>query len=273
MIIVPAYARILTHAIPHIRLIEYMARKSHQSEGQQTPDSWERFLQAVVVKKGDWSVTRHVVISVEACVSVGVATEWRTHKSGQYTSSDVDAEFWCDNDPTIHDETDEQHHGFTQSSTRFVRYTPENQLQVIKPIEFADVPTLTNGSIHYESNCFASNDFTNERVRQMYAAYSQWAGQQEDAERRYNSIIDAGFPPQVAREVLTRSTVAYIGVTYTINQWRYFFIMRTSTQTHPHFRAVTIPLLEEFKQLPQYGMFFQDIIPGKSQSENIRLPW
>jgi hypothetical protein len=39
-----------------LRKIEWNARISHRSEEAQTADSWLRFLTAVVMEKGDWSV-------------------------------------------------------------------------------------------------------------------------------------------------------------------------------------------------------------------------
>jgi thymidylate synthase (FAD) len=68
-----------------LREIERFARVSHRAEDKQTEDSWERFIKAVVVDKGDWSVTEHIVATVIARVDRGVTHEWVRHRIGSYT--------------------------------------------------------------------------------------------------------------------------------------------------------------------------------------------
>jgi len=68
-----------------LREVEYYARISHRTEDRQTPDSWERFLQSVILEKGDWSVTEHEKITVVARVDRGVTHEWVRHRIGAYT--------------------------------------------------------------------------------------------------------------------------------------------------------------------------------------------
>jgi thymidylate synthase (FAD) len=90
--------------------VEYFARISHRSEEQQTEDSWERFLTSVVLKHGDWSVTEHVNVSVDAVVDRGIMAEWTRHRLGAYTVE----------------------------STRFVRYGAKRNLCFIEPIGLYD---------------------------------------------------------------------------------------------------------------------------------------
>lgn len=65
-----------------LRRVEYFARISHRSEDAQTHESWERFLTSVVLKHGDWSVTEHVTVSVDAVVDRGIMAEWTRHRVG-----------------------------------------------------------------------------------------------------------------------------------------------------------------------------------------------
>lgn len=231
-----------------MRLIEYMARKSHASEDKMTADSYTRFLTSVVRNKGDWSVTRHATVACEFTVPLGIAAELRTHKSGQYNGDDVDSDVkhlqHCE-------EVDEWHHGFTQSSTRFVKFTHERPLEVILPY---GIDTL-----HHDAD--------SKKTRAYYA----WLRMVNAAEIEYNELIDLGHPPQVARDILPRCTAARLGVTYTINQWRYFFLMRTTIQAHPQVRIVSRKLLQQFQYY--FPIFFSDIEPEQSQSQNLRLPW
>lgn len=88
-----------------LKFIERLARISHRSEDKQTEDSWKRFIDAVVVKHGDWSVTEHCSLSVIFRVDRGVTHEIVRHRL----------------------------FSFTQESTRFVRYRED--LDFIYPAE------------------------------------------------------------------------------------------------------------------------------------------
>lgn len=68
-----------------LRKVERYARISHRSEDKQTTDSWERFIKAVVVDHGDWSVCEHCSVTVIARVDRGVMAEWTRHRIGAYT--------------------------------------------------------------------------------------------------------------------------------------------------------------------------------------------
>ena len=81
--------------IKKLQRIESAARISHRSEERQTKDSWEKFVTAVVIGHGDWSVTEHATATVEFHVNRGVTHEMVRHRL----------------------------FGFTQESTRFVNYS------------------------------------------------------------------------------------------------------------------------------------------------------
>ena len=88
-----------------LRRIESLARISHRSEEKQTETSWERFIKAVVVDKGDWSVAEHCIVTVVARVDRGTTHEWVRDRIGSYT----------------------------QESTRFVNYG-KTDIEFIKPM-------------------------------------------------------------------------------------------------------------------------------------------
>jgi|SRR5665213_414564 len=71
--------------ITQLRFIEHMARISHKSEDKQTDDSWLRFLTAVVMQKGDWSVVEHEVATVIFRVDRGVTHELVRHRLFSFT--------------------------------------------------------------------------------------------------------------------------------------------------------------------------------------------
>lgn len=121
MTLVEPFARILRingqepspqAGIDALRFIEYCGRVSHASEDAQTDDSWRRFIKAVVLDHGDWSIAEHVSVVVDFLVDRGVSHELVRHRL-------------C---------------AFTQSSTRFINYAKKMPPSFIVPCE------LTAGS-------------------------------------------------------------------------------------------------------------------------------
>lgn len=195
-----------------LQTIENFARISHRSEDKQTEDSWRRFIQAVVIEHGDYSVIEHASASVIFRVDRGVTHELVRHRL----------------------------FSFTQESTRFVngRKSYPNGLEFIKP---ANLP------IPCESN---------------------FAGACCVAEDEYLNMLTWGARPQEARSVLPNALAATIAVTGNLRNWRHFLLMRTSRETHPDFRRVTIPLLAEFKN--RIPILYDDIDPEARQIDNLK---
>lgn len=197
-----------------LQIIESAARISHRSEDKQTPDSWKRFIQAVVLEHGDWSVVEHVSASVLFRLDRGITHELVRHRL----------------------------FSFTQESTRFVNYDKKGSFEYIYP----------------------------EGGKGYFAPNSVWWDAIEHAEKAYLQLLEQGWKPQDARSILPNSLAATIEVTGNLRNWRHFFLMRTSKETHPDFRRVTIPLLEEFKK--RIPLLFDDIQPLARQIDNMRLP-
>ena len=83
-----------------LRFIEAQARISHKSEEAQTGDSWKRFIEAVVLKHGDWSVCEHAHVTVKFQINRGLTHELVRHRL----------------------------FSFSQESTRFVNYGKEGTI-------------------------------------------------------------------------------------------------------------------------------------------------
>jgi thymidylate synthase (FAD) len=196
-----------------LRFIESMARISHKSEDTQTEDSWKRFLQAVVIEHGDWSVVEHGVASVLFRIDRGITHELVRHRL----------------------------FSFTQESTRFVNGSKKypNGLEFILPVELKGDLT-TQGRLTYSFS---------------------------ESEKTYINLLKQGERPQEARAVLPNALASTIGVTGNFRNWRHFFLMRTSRETHPDFRRVTIPLLEQFKE--RIPLLYDDIVPEARQIDNM----
>lgn len=112
MQLVKPYARIMDLETPQdgirlLRKIELCGRVSHASEDAQTEDSWKRFIQFVVLEKGDWSITEHASISVDFLVDRGISHELVRHRL----------------------------FSFTQSSTRFINYAKKMPASFVDPFQ------------------------------------------------------------------------------------------------------------------------------------------
>lgn len=107
-----------------LKKIEWCGRISHRSEDAQTDESWDRFLRAVVLGKGDWSIVEHAVVSVDAIVDRGITHEWVRHRLAS----------------------------FTQESTRFVNYEKKMPASFIVPEMTAQQATLWTLAISRSEN-------------------------------------------------------------------------------------------------------------------------
>jgi len=199
-----------------------MARISHRSEEKQTTETWEKFIRAVVVGHGDYSVIEHASATVIFRVDRGITHELVRHRL----------------------------FSFTQESTRFVngRKSYPDGLEFIFPINFP----------------------RREPISSAIFPEDVWRVSMNTLEDRYFKLLDSGVRPQEARSILPNSLAATIAVTGNLRNWRHFFLMRTSKETHPDFRRVTIPLLEQFQQL--IPILYEDIVPNARQIDNLRAP-
>lgn len=110
MNIVQPYARLMDvesseQGIALLKKIEWCGRISHRSEETQTADSWDRFLRAVVLGHGDWSIVEHASVTVDMLVDRGITHEVVRHRL----------------------------FAFTQESTRFVNYEKKMPPSFVRP--------------------------------------------------------------------------------------------------------------------------------------------
>ena len=191
-----------------LRFIEAQARISHRSEGRQTPTTWERFIKAVVLEHGDFSVTEHATVTATIRTDRGITHEQVRHRL----------------------------FAFTQESTRFVRH--KDEFEFIYPIA-------------------APED-----------KYGTWRRTMVVCQEAYKQLMKEGWRPEEARSVLPTAFASTIAVTGNLRNWRLFFLMRTSKETHSDFRRITIPMLKEFqKTIP---LLYDDIVPNQRQIDNMK---
>lgn len=199
-----------------LQWVEFNARISHRSEEMQTPSSWRRFIKAIVLEHGDWSVAEHAAVTVIFRVDRGVTHELVRHRL----------------------------FSFTQESTRFVNYG-KREMEFIEPA-------------------------WPERGQEHNPLLAPWQEQCRDCEETYAHMLSLGASPQIARSTLPNSLAATISVTGNLRNWRHFLLMRTSKETHPDFRRVTVPLLAEFKRT--VPLLFDNIEPEARQIDNLGKP-
>lgn len=242
MKIVKPYAKILTNDYIEdcTKKIEYAARISHRSEDDMKEGSSERFLRAVVLNHGDWSVVEHVSVSVEMLVDRGITHEIVRHRIASYT----------------------------QESTRFVNYVKKMPPSFIYPISDVECEhCLNNTAIEHDTDEHSGLQWFHTDEDLSICKYNPtWLTSIYSAERGYKELLEKGWRPQEARSVFPNALASKILVTMNLRSWRQFLLMRTTREAHPQMRQVTIPLLAEFQKL--IPVLFEDIIPEARQVEN-----
>lgn len=241
--------------IQMLRDIEEIGRVSHRSEDSQTADSWSRFIKAVVIDHGDWSIVEHINVPVEAYVDRGITHEIVRHRIGAYT----------------------------QESTRFVNYEKKMAPSFVYPIPETECehclggnspdPAVEGFGYGHEAHTMPWVHYLNRKdsSAEIPCSYQPaWLCAIATCEDEYRNLLSLKWSPQNARSVFPNALASKIIITYNLRMWRHFFLMRTSKEAHPQMRQVTIPLLAQFQQ--EIPILFDDIIPGSRQIDNMRLP-
>ncbi len=117
---------------------------------------------------------------------------------------------------------------FAQESTRYVRY--DGDMEIIKPVWW-DKSTENQ---RYEFELLMIN-----------------------AEQTYKSLLNSGWSPQQAREVLPNALKTEIVIKGNIREWRHIFMLRCAKTAHPQMVALMQPLLAEVKE--RMPVIFDDI--------------
>lgn len=121
---------------------------------------------------------------------------------------------------------------YCQESSRYCRYDGDkfgNGITVIQPF------FLEEGSV----------------------AYEEWRSACRRAEEAYFWMLDMGYTPQEARDVLTTSLKTELIMTANLREWRTVLKLRTSQFAHPQMREVMVPLLHHLQEL--IPVVFDDI--------------
>lgn len=119
---------------------------------------------------------------------------------------------------------------FAQESTRYVNYGGSD-IAFIKPVWSG----IKQGS--YSASATARKDEAETIF--MWSCYN--------AEQHYKKLLNAGWRPEQAREVLPNALKTEIVVGANMREWRHIFKLRCSPKAHPQMRALMNPLLVEMQ--------------------------
>jgi len=78
------------------------------------------------------------------------------------------------------------------------------------------------------------------------------------SEQDYLKLLDDGYAPEIARDVLPLCTKTEMIMTCNLREWRHFFKLRTAKGAHPYMRELAMGILGEFKS--RIPVVFDDII-------------
>jgi thymidylate synthase (FAD) len=116
---------------------------------------------------------------------------------------------------------------FSQESTRYVKY--DDNMEFILPVWCKNRTTQDAAAYHKD------DEF-------------QWFMAMEDVERRYIKLLQNGWRPEQAREILPNSLKTEIVVTANLREWRHIFKLRTTKAAHPQIRELMRSCLKGFKK-------------------------
>jgi len=132
---------------------------------------------------------------------------------------------------------------FAQESTRYVNYGGED-IEFIRPV------WISKKEMEVALQTYEREDFIP----------AQWFLKScEEAESTYAVLLEMGWRPEQAREVLPNALKTEIVVKANVREWRHIFKLRCSKKAHPQMRELMRPLLIEMKYL--FPAIFNDIYP------------
>lgn len=118
---------------------------------------------------------------------------------------------------------------FAQESTRYVRY--DGKMEFIKPVWCSDE------LIGINLKGLRTKNISNQELKWLDACYN--------AECCYLSLLEDGWRPEQAREVLPNSLKTEIVVKANVREFRHILDLRCNKKAHPQIRALILPLLKE----------------------------
>jgi len=116
---------------------------------------------------------------------------------------------------------------YAQESTRYVNY--KGGMEFIRPVWMNKL--LTDPEYDSSFKNLPDSDII-------------WLKAMAQSENSYLNLLDEGWRPEQAREVLPNSLKTEIVWKANIREWRHIFTLRTSPKAHPQMVALMTPLLK-----------------------------
>ena len=161
-------------------------------------------------------------------------------KHTEFHEKRVTVKFICDRGIS-HEFVRHRVFSFTQESSRYCNYSKDkfgNEITFIEPFWLKDIPveyyTRSPESLMPSERCDSAANF-------LY--------QLELIEETYFELIEKGWKPEQARNILPNSIKTELMMTGFVTDWKHFFELRCSKAAHPQAQELAIPLEEEFKKL------------------------
>ena len=145
---------------------------------------------------------------------------------------------------------------FARESTRYCNYSKDkfnNELTFIKPcwIKEEDLPKVFN---HYTKDAWGSlfyGFYYGVTEKEKSAGFNvsperNFLFSLQVAEQLYLELLNQGWKPQQARNVLPFCIKSPLIMTGFVSDWKHFFDLRCDSAAHPQARELAIPLKEEF---------------------------
>ena len=214
-------SRISIGGIEELQRIEVAGRTCYKSEEKITPDgeSAKRFVK-MIINNGHEAMLEHSSLSVRFICSRGVSHEIVRHRL----------------------------FSFAQESTRYCNYSKG---KFGRECTFIVPPNQEWGvnDEEYHDEQYGGIDIGSTK--------SLWYDALHIAEIVYMALLESGWSPQEARDVLPNALKTEIVVTGNYREWRHFFKLRCDEKAHPHMRALALDLLEDVKT--RIPVVFDDI--------------
>ena len=140
-----------------------------------------------------------------------------------------------------------------EQSTRYCNFTKDkfnNEINYIIP------SWITEEEINKVPKYITQIDIPNDEFGTLYeketsswSALNWWLWSLACAELAYIKMVNLGWTPQQARDVLPLSTKTDLIHTTFVSDWKHFFELRDCSKAHPQAFELANPLHEEFKKL------------------------
>lgn len=175
----------------------------------------------------------------------------------EYHAKRITVKFVCDRGVS-HEFVRHRVFSFAQESTRYCNYSKNkfgNNITYIIPnwcnyleegeAYFHDGICFRSG---YPKNTRSWTKPTEEEITNGWKEERLFLESLDWSERLYLKLIEQGWKPQQARDVLPNSLKTELVMTGFIEDWKHFFELRCDTAAHPQARELAVPLQDWFKE-------------------------